>query len=51
MSDPRQGRSLEPNLEPRRRDQLVHMPLPQWAIWSEVAIRVAWAAAAAVLWR
>lgn len=35
---------------PRRRDQRVHTPLPQWAIWSEVAIRVGWAATAAVIW-
>ena len=28
----------------------MHMPLPQWAIWSEVAIRLGWAAAAAVIW-
>lgn len=28
----------------------MHMPLPQWALWSEVAIRAGWAAVAAVLW-
>lgn len=28
----------------------MHMPLPQWALWSEVAIRAGWAVAAAVLW-
>jgi len=28
----------------------VHTPLPQWALWSELAIRVGWAAAAAVIW-
>ena len=29
---------------------MVHMPLPEWAIWSEAGIRVAWAFIAAVLW-
>lgn len=28
----------------------MHTPLPQWAMWSEVAIRVGWAAIAAVIW-
>lgn len=28
----------------------MHMPLPQWALWSEVIIRFAWAAIAAVMW-
>lgn len=28
----------------------MHMPFPQWVIWSEVAIRVAWATIAAVIW-
>lgn len=28
----------------------MHTPLPQWALWSELAIRVGWAAAAAVIW-
>lgn len=51
MPGARRGRSIEP--APRaakERDQPVHMPLPQWAIWSDVTIRVGWAAAAALLW-
>lgn len=28
----------------------MHMSQPQWVIWSEVVIRVGWAATAAVLW-
>ena len=27
----------------------MHTPLPQWALWSEIAIRVGWAATAAVI--
>lgn len=28
----------------------MHTPLPQWALWSELAIRIGWAGAAAVIW-
>lgn len=28
----------------------MHTPLPQWAVWSEVAIRFSWAALAAAIW-
>lgn len=28
----------------------MHTPLPQWALWSEVVIRVGWAALAAMIW-
>jgi len=44
------ARSIEPHPGTRRRDQPVHTPLPQWVLWSELAIRVGWAAAAAVIW-
>lgn len=28
----------------------MHTPLPQWVLWSELAIRLGWAAIAAVVW-
>ena len=45
-------RPTRPTIETEHRagGDAVHTPLPQWALWSEVVIRVGWAAVAFGIW-